>query len=114
MMKKKEISWEDFESIELRVGTIVAVDEFPKARKPANKLQISFGQELGVRQSSAQVTNYSAEELLGKSVVCVTNFPVKKIAGFASEVLVLGVDGIGGGISLLTVNEEVIEGSQVY
>ena len=114
MGKKAEISWSDFEAIELRVGTIVSVEDFPKARKAAYKLQISFGPEIGIRQSSAQLTNYSPEELQGQTVVCVLNFPVKKIAGFPSEVLVLGVDGIEGGISLLTVNEQVVEGSSVY
>ena len=85
------ISWADFEKVEMRIGTIVEVDDFPKARKPAYKLKIDFG-EFGVKQSSAQITElYSKEDLLNKQIIAVVNFPPKQIATFKSECLVTGV-----------------------
>lgn len=95
------ITWEEFERVEMRVGVIVAVHEFPRARKPSYQLTIDFG-PYGVRRSSAAVRPfYSEEELLGRQVVCVTNFPPKQIADFVSEVLTLGVMEHGGRIVLL-------------
>ncbi len=95
------ITWEDFERVELRVGTIRTVDDFPRARKPSYRLSIDFG-PLGLKRSSAALRPfYSKEELLGRQVICVTNFPVKHIADFASEVLTLGVVEHGGRIVLL-------------
>jgi len=85
------ITWEDFEKIDIRVGTIAEVSDFPKARKPSYQLKIDFG-EYGIKQSSAQITTqYKKEDLIGKQVVAVLNFPPKQIADFFSECLVLGV-----------------------
>ncbi|HMK26592.1 MAG TPA: tRNA-binding protein [Chitinophagaceae bacterium] len=86
------ITWEDFEKIDMRTGTIIEVMDFPKARKPAYKLTIDFGEEIGLKRSSAQVTaHYKKEDLLNRKVVAVVNFPPKQIADFISECLVLGV-----------------------
>jgi tRNA-binding protein len=85
------ITWKDFEKVEMRVGTIIEVNDFPEARNPAYKLKIDFGR-LGVKKSSAQITKlYRKEDLLNKQVIAVTNFPPKQIANFISECLVLGV-----------------------
>ena len=87
-----EISWQDFEKVELRAGTILEAKAFPQARKPAYILTIDFGEELGIRKSSAQVTDlYSLEELVGKQIIAVVNFPRKQIGPFISECLVTGL-----------------------
>lgn len=86
----RDLTWAQFARVDMRVGRIVAVDEFPEARKPAWKLRVDFGPQLGVRRSSAQITNYPAEDLLGRLVVGVVNFPPKQIGPVISECLVLG------------------------
>lgn len=101
MDRRVQISHADFEKLELRVGQIVQVEDFPEARKPAYKLLIDFG-PLGRKRSSAQIKRlYSKEGLLGRRVIAVTNLPPKRIAGFTSEVLVLGVVRPGGAVVLL-------------
>lgn len=84
------IAWDDFAKVDVRVGRIVEVSEFPEARKPAWKLRIDFGPEIGVKRSSAQVTNYTKEELEGRLVLAVVNFPPRQVGPFLSEVLTLG------------------------
>ena len=87
----KEICWQEFEQVELRTGTIIEVHDFPEAHKPAWKLTIDFGEEIGTRKSSAQITDlYSKEELTGKQIIAVINFPAKQIGPFISECLVTG------------------------
>lgn len=108
------ISWHDFEKVEMRVGTIIAVADFPKANKPAYQLTIDFGAELGIKKTSAQITKqYSKEELLQKQIVAVVNFPKKQIADFMSECLVLGSIGEENNIVLLSSDKPVENGLRV-
>jgi tRNA-binding protein len=108
------IDYEDFERVEMRVGCVVRAEPFPKARKPAYKLWIDFGEPLGVKKSSAQVTAYYAPEaLVGRQVVAVTNFPPRQVADFMSEVLVLGVP-LEGEVVLLGPERDVPPGGRVY
>lgn len=105
-------TWEEFERLRLTVGTVTAVEDFPEARKPAYRLTIDLG-PLGTRRSSAQITHYPKAELLGRQVVCVLGFPPKRIAGFESEVLVLGALSEAHGVALLRPDRDVEPGSPV-
>ncbi|MFN3487596.1 MAG: tRNA-binding protein [Emticicia sp.] len=106
------ITWQDFEKVELRTGTIIEVSDFPKARKPAYKLLIDFGAEIGTKRSSAQITKlYTKEQLLGKQVICVTNFPPRQIADFMSEVLTTGFILEDGEVVLSEPQQKVPNGS---
>jgi len=107
------ISWEDFEKIDIRCGTVIEVKDFPNARKPAYQLTIDFGKE-GIKNSSAQITHhYSKEELLNKQVVAVINFPIKQIANFFSECLVLGIYDKNNNVILLQPERKVENGMRV-
>lgn len=108
------ISFEDFLRVDMRVGRVTAVDAFPEAHKPAWKLAIDFGPELGTRRSSAQVTNYTAEDLRGRLVVAVVNFPPRQIGRFMSEVLCLGVSDAEGRVILLEPDTDVPLGARVH
>lgn len=109
----EQISWDDFEKVELRVGTILEAEKFPEARKPAYKLMIDFG-EFGVKKSSAQITvHYSPEQLLGKQVLAVINFPKKQIGPLMSECLTTGVSDASGGIVLLSPDISVPNGAKL-
>jgi len=109
-----EIEWSDFEKVEMRVGTVTAVKDFPEARKPAYKLTIDFGDEIGSRKSSAQITDlYDAEKLVGRQVVAVVNFPRKQIGPFMSECLVTGFAREDGAVVLISPTESVPNGSKL-
>jgi len=107
------ISWEDFERVEMRVGRVTGVEDFPEARKPAWKLTIDFGPELGIKRSSAQITHYPREALLGRLVVAVVNFPPRQIGPFMSEALVLGALDDAKGVILLRPDEDVAPGDRI-
>ncbi len=108
------IEWDDFSRVELRVGTVVDVQAFPEARKPAWKLWVDFGDEIGVRKSSAQITDlYSAEDLLGTQVVAVVNFPEKQIGPFKSQCLVTGFHRDDGAVVLARPDSAVPNGARL-
>lgn len=109
------ISYDDFEKVDIRVGRIVKVEEFPQARKPAFKLEIDFGPQIGNKRSSAQITkHYTKEELLGRLVMAVINFPPRQIGPFMSEVLTLGVPDSEGGVVLLSPTKDVPLGGKMF
>jgi tRNA-binding protein len=110
-----EIRWEDFEKVDVRVGTVVEAEPFPEARKPSLKLTVDFGPEIGTRKTSAQLTgHYEPGGLVGRQVVAVVNFPPKRIAGFESEVLVLGVPDGNEDVVLLSPDHEVPPGGRMF
>lgn len=111
----EQIEWNDFEKVELRVGTIIDVQDFPEARKPAYKLEIDFGEEIGKKKSSAQITkHYSKEDLIGKQVVGVVNFPEKQIGPFISECLTTGFADKNKDVVLVSPEREVPNGSKLF
>lgn len=113
-MTSLEATWSDFEKIDLRVGKIVEVNDFPEAKKPAYKLKIDLGPDVGIRQSSARITEFYAKaELLGRKVVCVVNFAQKKIGSFVSEVLVMGAYSKGGVVLLSAEHENAQPGDKI-
>ncbi len=110
----ERINWSDFERIDLRAGTVVDVEDFPEARKPAYKLKIDFGDEIGLKLASAQITDhYTREDLLGKQVICVLNFPPKQIGPFHSECLVTGIYREDGKVVLAIPDKKVENGSRL-
>jgi tRNA-binding protein len=109
-----QIAYDDFAKVDMRVGRIVEVEEFPEARKPAWKLTIDFGPEIGARRSSAQITNYEREALVGRRVVAVVNFPPRQIGPVRSEVLVLGASDEEGRVILLAPDTDVPLGARIH
>lgn len=108
-----EIGWKDFQKLEIRVGTIIDVRDFPEARKPAYKLQVDFGQKIGIKKSSAQITDlYTKEDLLGKQVVAVVNFPPKQVGPVMSECLVTGFYREDGKVVLAVPDKEIENGAR--
>ena len=112
-MDKPSIVYDDFAKVDIRIGRIVAVKPFERARNPSYKVEVDFG-PLGRKWSSAQITNYSQEELVGRLVVCVVNFPPRNIAGFQSEVLILGAKNARSEVILLAPLAEIAPGEPVF
>ena len=112
---KPRISFDQFVDVDIRVGTIIAVDDFPEARKPAWKLTIDFGEDIGAKKSSAQITSlYDPNSLKGRQVMAVVNFPPRQIGPFMSEVLTLGLSDADGAIVLLTPERPVPDGAPMH
>lgn len=110
----QQISWNDFEKIELRVGTIIEVLDFPEARKPAYKIKVDFGEEIGIKKSSAQITGlYTKEELLNKQIIAVVNFPPKQIGPFISECLITGFVQDAGKVILAVPDKTIKNGTKL-
>jgi tRNA-binding protein len=110
-----EVSYNDFEKLDVRVGEIFRAENYPEARKPAIKLWLDFGEDLGLKKSSAQISqNYKASDLIGRKVVAIVNFPPRQIGKFISEVLVLGVPDSKGQVVLLVPNVDVPTGGRVH
>ena len=110
-----EIAWVDFEKVDVRVGEVIEAEPFPEARNPSIKLTVDFGPEIGTRRTSAQLTaHYEPKTLVGRRVIAVINFPPKRIAGFKSEVLVLGVPDGDGEVVLLSPDRDVPLGGRMF
>jgi len=108
------IAFEDFQKVDIRVGTVLAVEDFPQARKPAWKLTVDFGGEVGVKRSSAQITtHYGKGDLIGRQVLAVVNFPPRQIGPFLSEVLVLGLHDAGGAVVVIGPERPVPDGARL-
>ncbi len=108
------LNWATFEQVDMRVGTIIAAKVFEKARKPAYQLQIDFGPNIGIKQSSAQITDfYAVDDLIGKQIIAVVNFPPKQIANFMSECLVLGAVDARGRVILMQPERTVVNGERI-
>jgi len=112
-MKKDEIIYDDFAKVEMRLGKIVEVKDFARARNPSYKVCVDFG-ELGQRWSSAQIKNYAEDDLMGRNVVCVVNMPPRNIAGLKSEILIMGVPNEAGETILLQPSDDAVLGSEVF
>ena len=109
-----DLTWTEFEKVEMRVGTVLEVNDFPEARKPAYQLTIDFGAEIGIRKTSAQITKrYQKEELIQRQIVAVVNFPKKQIGKFMSECLVLGAVGVEGDVILLAPDFKIENGLRI-
>ncbi len=109
-----DLTYDEFQRVDIRVGTIIDVQEFPEARRPAWKLWIDFGAEIGTRKTSAQITNYSREELMGRQVAGVVNFPPKQIGKFMSECLTLGFPDAEGNVILIGPERQIPNGGRMY
>ncbi|HIF26921.1 MAG TPA: tRNA-binding protein [Micavibrio sp.] len=109
------IDFEDFHKVDIRVGTIIDAQEFPEARRPAIKLWVDLGEEIGVKKTSAQITqNYKIEELAGRQVAAVVNFPPKQIGKFMSEILVLGFPDEDDNVTLIAIDKKIPNGGRMY
>lgn len=111
---KPEASYEAFQSLDIRTGRIVQVDPFPRARNPSYKVAVDLGEQIGIRWSSAQITSYAPADLIGRTVVCVVNFAPRNIAGFKSEVLIMGASNDAGEVMVLTTAGDAVIGTEIF